>query len=292
MITGTDRRSVLTGLGALSVAGCAPDAGNSGQLVALDLSALERRHDGRIGVAAFSGPKQTGWRAGERFLYCSTFKLFLAIATLQRAAEGQEGLARAVPILQADMVPHAPVTEPAVGGTMTIEALCQAAVEQSDNPAANILIREMGGRRAFREWYASIGDTVTRVDRAEPDLNSPNGEQDTTTPAQAVTNLDVVLHRGSPIRGQIVPVLTRWLLASPTGPGRIKAAAPAGWRVAHKTGTSDFGQTNDIGVMHAPQGDTVTLAVYFDAPATASAEQRDAVVAEVTRHVLKALGHD
>lgn len=291
MRVGTDRRSILTGLGALGLAGCSTRGSRNG-FVALDLSDLERRHTGRIGLAAISGPIQTGWRAEERFLYCSTFKLFLAAATLQRVATAQEGLDRSVPVLQQDMVSHAPVTQPAVGGVLSIEALCQAAVEQSDNPAANILIREMGGLPAFRAWYRSIGDTVTRVDRYETGLNRPDGELDTTTPAQTVTNMDLTLARGSATWSQVTPMLTRWMLASPTGAGRIKAAVPSGWQVAHKTGTSDSGQTNDIGFLYGPRQAQVTMAVYYDGLRSVSAQDRDAVVADAARLALKALGHD
>lgn len=292
MTLAADRRSVLTGLGALAVSGCSSNTGGLSGVVPLDLSALEQAYGGRIGVAAFSGPVLTGWRTEERFLYCSTFKLFLAAAVLQRAAESRDALTRPILVRASDIVPHAPVTGPAVGESLTLETLCKAAVEVSDNAAANILIREMGGLPALQAWYGSIGDTVTRVDRTETALNVAEGEKDTTTPAQFAANLDKVLHRGSALRGEIVPVLTQWLLASPTGPDRIKAAGGAGWRVAHKTGTNDAGQTNDIGVMYGPDASMVTLAIFYDGPASASAGQRDAAVAEAARQVLKVLGHD
>src|SRR5690606_21980500 len=102
---------------------------------------------------------------------------------------------RAVPVAVSDMVMHRPITETAVGSTLTIEELCKAAVEVSDNPAANILIREMGGLEAWQAWYRTIGDQVTRVDRYETELNSAvSGDlRDTTTPEQFVANLDAVL---------------------------------------------------------------------------------------------------
>lgn len=291
-MTRTDRRSVLTGFGALALGGCSGANKAPPSEMALDFADLERRHGGRIGVVAAGMPTIASWRADERFLYCSTFKLFLAAATLERAAQSYDSLARLVPVRQEDMVAHAPVTGPLVGQALTIEALCQAVVEQSDNPAANILIRELGGVPALRAWYESIGDRVTRVDRTEPELNRPDGDRDTTTPMQFARNMDLVLHRPSPVRAQVVPALTRWLLASPTGPGRIKAAAPDGWRVAHKTGTSALGHTNDIGVLYGPAGELVTMAIFYEGQSSASAETRDAVVAETGRRTLKALGFD
>ena len=75
--------------------------------------------------------------------------MYLAAATLLRVQAGEERLDRRVPVTRADMVSHAPVTEPAIGSTLSIEQLMKGTVEVSDNPAANILIRELGGLAAL-----------------------------------------------------------------------------------------------------------------------------------------------
>lgn len=293
MTRGADRRSVLTGLAALGAAGCGPapavDEHRPGQEWPLDLSALEQRHGGRIGLCA-ANTNRVWWRGLERFNYCSTFKLFLAAATLDRVRKGEERLDRAIPVTAADMIHHAPVTQPAVGSTLTIEQLCKGTVEVSDNPAANILIRELGGLDAWRAWYRSIGDTDTTVDRLEPMMNRRDGDKDTINPAQAVANLAKILFGDAPLLvGAQHDLLSGWLKASPTGPGRIKAGAPAGWSVAHKTGTGGTGQTNDIGVLYPPTGQPVGIAVYYEAPSTLAVATRDAVIAEATRLALAAL---
>ncbi len=90
--------------------------------------------------------------------------------------------------------------------------MSKAAVKVSDNPAANILISEMGGRAAFQQWYRSIGDQVTRVDRMEAELNSalPGDMRDTTTAEQYVANLDHVL-RGNLLSAAHLQLLVRWI---------------------------------------------------------------------------------
>lgn len=296
-----DRRCVLTGMAALPLAGCelatsAPvsEIRQTPGAWEVDLGGLEASNGGRIGLEA-SDWNRVSWRAEERFNYCSTFKTFLAAATLERVQRGEEQLDRALPVTADDMVFHAPVTQPAVGSTLTIEQLCKGTVEVSDNPAANILIRELGGIDAFRAWYRSIGDQSTTVDRLEPMMNRKDGEKDTITPVQAVTNLirvfgsDAIEPRlGEPMLAR----LRRWMIDSPTGANRIKGGVPSGWTVAHKTGTGGTGQTNDIGVIQPPSGDPIYIAVYYEAPADLAADQRDAVIAEATRLALKRLGHD
>ena len=290
-----DRRTVLLGAGALTLAACAREAEPAKAAVAtldLDLSALEARHGGRLGLAIASDEVKAAWRGDERFVYCSTFKMYLAAATLLRVQAGQERLDRAIPITRADMVNHAPTTEPAVGSTLTIEQLMKATVELSDNPAANILIREMGGLEALRAFYRGIGDDSTRVDRLEPEMNRLDGDKDTITPIQSVQNISrLLVASDTPLNAASKALLMRWMTATPTGQGRIKAGIPAGWTVAHKTGSGGYGPTNDIGLIQRPDGAPIVIAVYFHATDASTDAQRETVIADATRLALKALGH-
>ena len=296
MTMATDRRSVLTGLGALGLVGCKQAQEKEPvmifPLVRLDLAPLEARHGGRLGVVAWSATRVAEWRGDERFVYCSTFKMYLAAATLLRVQNGEERLDRAVPVTAADMINHAPVTRTAVGGTLTIERLMEASVTQSDNPAANILIRELGGLGALRAFYRGIGDESTRVDRLEPEMNRLDGDKDTITPNRSAVNLHrLFVSRDTPLSPDSKARLLGWMLDTPTGPDRIKAGTPTGWRVAHKTGTGGYGPPNDIGILYPPSGDPVVIAVYFHATPTSTAAQNDAVIADATRMTLAALGY-
>lgn len=300
MTSGADRRSVVLGLTLIGLGGCERVSDrNADAAVArpampeqtIDLSDLERQNGGRIGLSA-QLHQRVSWRGRERFNHCSTFKLFLAAVMLERIQRGLDTLDRAVPITAADIVPYAPVTGPMVGKTMTLKALMQATVEQSDNPAANILIREMGGLAILSAWYGSAGDQTTRIDRMEPMLNVADGDKDTSEPIQTTANLDWIIKTYQPFAlFSAHRLLFDWLIASPTGRGRITAGAPVGWTVAHKTGTGGTGQTNDIGYAYPSEGEPVRIAVYYDAPESLPAERRDAVVAEATRRALDALGY-
>ncbi len=298
MTVGADRRSVLTGLGALGLMGCdQQDTQPNPPLKVVptrrvDFSSLEARHGGRIGIDAWSEKGAVSWRGRERFVYCSTFKMYLAAATLLRVQAGEESLDRQVSITRADMINHAPVTEPAIGGTLTIEQLMKGTVEVSDNPAANILIRELGGLDALRAFYRGIGDTSTRVDRLEPEMNRLDGDKDTIQPAQSRINLYRLFEASeTPLSPSSKEKLLDWMFASPTGVGRIKAGVPVGWRVAHKTGTGGYGPTNDIGLLYPPTGTPITLAVYYHGVRASSDAENEAVIADATRLTLSALGY-
>lgn len=301
----TDRRSVLTGLGALALGGCSEPTGSeatprvqparpSAEIGAIDLSALEARNGGRLGFVAIDTRtgRSCGWRGSERFVYCSTFKTYLAAATLVRIQDGQESLDRLIPVTAADMVSHAPVTGPATGSSLSVERLMQAIVEVSDNPAANLLLKAGGGIEAMQAFYRRLGDDSTRVDRFEPEMNRLDGDRDTTLPARSAVNLQrLFVSLDSPLSADSQARLLGWMFSSPTGTDRIKAGVPAGWRVAHKTGTGGYGPTNDIGLLYPPSGRPVIVTAYYHATGTTSGAANDAVIAEATRMALAALGY-
>lgn len=297
MTSGVDRRSVLTGLSALGLAACAPAAAPVQQETlapeSLDLSALETRHGGRLGFAAHDvgSGRRLAWRDDERFVYCSTFKMYLAAATLLRVQAGEERLDRAVPVTRADMINHAPVTEPAIGGTLTVEQLMKGTVEVSDNPAANILIRELGGLDVLHAFYRRIGDESTTVDRLEPMMNRLDGDKDTITPLQSARNIDrLLISTDTPLDAASKALLLRWMTDTPTGMDRIKGGVPAGWTVAHKTGTGGYGPTNDIGILYPPTGAPIIVTAYFHGPRDTTDAQNAAVIADAVRAALGAIG--
>ena len=172
---------------------------------------------------------------------------------------------------------------------LSVEALMKGTVEVSDNPAANILLKAMGGLEPMQAFYRGIGDATTRVDRFEPEMNRLDGDKDTIRPLQSLANLQTLLiDADTPLSETSKALLLQWMFDSPTGVGRIKAGVPDGWRVAHKTGTGGYGPTNDIGVLYPPSGASVLVAAYYHA--ISDDPKNEAVIAEATRMALAELG--
>jgi beta-lactamase class A len=253
------------------------------------LADLERRFEARLGLYAVdTGSGVTAaYRAGERFAMCSTYKALAAGAILHRDSRGE--LARHVSYRRADLVEHSPVTALQVAAGMTVEQLCAAAVSYSDNTAANLLLRELGGPAGVTAFARSLGDRVTRLDRTEPDLNkaTPGDVRDTTSPRAIAADFEAVV-----VRSALTPanraLLTRWLIRDTTGAGRIRAGVPRGWTVADKTGTGGYGTDNDVAVLWPPGRPPVVLAV-MSRRAAPDAQPSNALIAEATRIVLALL---
>lgn len=261
------------------------------------ISALETAIGGRIGVVALDtgSGRRIDHRGDERFAMCSTFKWLLAAAVLARADQGSLALSQRISYTAADLLSHSPVTSAHRGeGAMDIEALCAAAVEESDNGAANLLLRVLGGPASVTAYVRGVGDTFTRLDRTEPALNEnrPGDPRDTTTPDAMTGDLQTLL-LGTELRTASRERLTTWMKNCRTGLDRLRAGLPQSWVVADKTGTgTGSGPTsaaNDICVAWPPRRPPLVIASYISG-SPASLDRQIAALARIGQIVATAFG--
>jgi beta-lactamase class A len=269
------------------VAGNAASAEND---AARRIAAREARIGGRIGVAALDtgNRKRLEYRAKERFPMCSTFKFLAAVLT--RVDEKQEKLERFVPYDATEILEYAPVTkEHLKDGGMTLGALCEAAIEQSDNTADNLLLDAIGGPASLTNFARDLGDDTTRLDRKEPELNSaiPGDERDTTTPRSMLGNMTRLL-TGDILSQSSRRQLEDWLQGNKTGAGMIRAGVLTNWIIGDKIGRGANGATKDIAIMRPPNRAPVLLAIY-SVGSTATGNDRAAVIAEAAKIVAESL---
>jgi len=246
------------------------------------IAQIEHRNDGRLGVFALDtgSGKSLAHRADERFVLCSTFKAPLAAQVLARVDAGQESLNRMIAYGEKDVLFTSPVTKAHAGeGALPVKILCQAIVEVSDNTAATLLMRSVGGPAAITRFIRSLGDTVTRLDRYEPDLNFYKGELDTTTPRAILVSARAIL-LGEVLKPASRAMLEGWMIASATGSKRLRAAFPKDWIAGDKTGTSAVEESNDFAIVRPPGRAPLLVAAYYDAPKL-DFDAREAVLREV-----------
>ncbi|MGW0466306.1 class A beta-lactamase [Streptomyces sp. NPDC003027] len=250
---------------------------------------LERKFDARLGVYALdTGSGRTVvHRPDERFAYASTCKALLAGAMLERNSLRQ--LDRLVRYGPEELVSHSPVTERHVATGMTLRELCDATIRYSDNAAANLLFRELGGPRGLQDALRGLGDRVTRCDRYEVALSegTPGDPRDTSTPRALATDLRAYV-LGDTLPAEKRAVLTDWLKRNTTGDHTIRAGVPDGWQVGDKTGSGGYGTRNDIAVLWRPGAAPITLAV-LSRRDTKDAERVDALIARATEIALGAI---
>jgi beta-lactamase class A len=101
------------------------------------IAALERRHKAYVGLftADLDGGRSISHRGQEAFAMCSTFKGYAAARVLQMVDGGQLTVDQEVFVDSAAIVANSPRTAPRAGSEMTLDELCQAALQVSDNTA-------------------------------------------------------------------------------------------------------------------------------------------------------------
>lgn len=264
-MTPLSRRHVL--LGGLTLAAVAASShtialADPSSSVDASIQDLEQRNNAAIGVFAANlvSGKTVAHSAQDPFAMCSTFKAYASGRVLQMAQHGELSLDDTMFVDPAGILPNSPVTQSRAGGDMTLAELCQAALQQSDNAAANLLLTRIGGPQAITAFARSIGDERTRLDRWETELNTaiPGDLRDTSTP-EALGGGFRALLTGDVLAPPQRRLLEDWMRANQTS--SMRAGLPPGWTTADKTGSGDYGSTNDVGIAYGPEGEQLLLAI-------------------------------
>ena len=265
------RRLFLAGLAATASlrTRAAPSAEERVDQANQRLVAIEAREGGRLGVfARDTGTSSTlSHRADERFPMCSTFKLLAAAAALNLVDQGAERLDRTIAYGPSDLLDYAPIAKARVAqGSMTLAEACAAAIDWSDNTAANLILQAIGGPAGFTQFARSLGDNVTRLDRNEPSLNTaaPGDERDTTSPRAMAEDMGQVLMSDA-LSEASRRQLEAWLIDD---------------KVGDKTGSGDNGTTNTIAIIRPPDRTPIIATVYYT-ESSAPTDARNAIHKEI-----------
>lgn len=166
------------------------------------------------------------------------------------------------------------------------------AICDSDNTACDVLIKEAGGASVITRELTESGVKNVRVDRPEGTLQPDSlkiktfltDPRDTATP-EGMVDLLQKLHTEVLLSKKSTAVVMEDMFNCKTGPARLKAGLPTGWKLAHKTGTGADVQgknagTNDVGIMVGPKGEVIYIATFIKG-SQAKLSTREAVLAGI-----------
>ena len=242
----------------------------------------------------------------------SVSKLWVALTALDQADRGELDLSEAGTVRREDLaVFHSPIRKNVVanGSFSTSYAdFIARALTQSDNTANDMVLRRVGGpeevrrtlaRKGFAdirfgpgerpmqseiaglEWQQSwaLGKAFFDVRKTVPhDVRKAAFDAYVADPVDGATPVAIAaalaqLHEGALLSDGSTAQYLGWLSEVKSGPNRLKGGLPAGWTIAHKTGTgqvldivspgapADQAGYNDVGILTAPDGSIYTVAV-------------------------------
>lgn len=334
---------LLVFVAALALAACQPaERTTAGTAPPMDTELLDREIGAiaarakpaafDVGVLNIDGGESWALSATRAFPLQSVFKAPLGAAVLAEVDAGRLSLDEVITLTELDLSPpYSPVADAWPGvKSYTVRDLLVRAVGGSDNTAADILMKRIGGPGMVQAWLTDKHIRDLRIDRYERELQTDiygmaafrpewRGEDAFTTALAAVPQttrqaamiayltdkrdtatvsaaLDFLrkLVTGQLISPQSTDLLLRIMTESPTGQARLKAGLPPGATLAHKTGT---GRT-DLGLNPATNDiGVITLkdgrryaVAVFLAGSPASDAERDEIIAAVARAVARATG--
>lgn len=216
----------------------------------------------------------------------SVFKAPLGLLALHLVETGALSLDAPIRFAKSDRIlPHtySPLQEqyPEAEVDVPLRRLLELAVSLSDNVAADLILKAIGGPTVLDRYMRDIGIAGFHIEDGEAALHrDPQAQyRNWFEPAGAVAFLRLIDERHAHL-------LLDWMRGTPRGDTRIKARLPAGTAVAHKPGTSSAA-TNDIGLITLPDGRRLAIAVFLT-DAKAPEADRDAVIARIARAVYDA----
>jgi beta-lactamase class A len=281
-----------------------------------------------IAVRRIDGNWAFAERGDEYFPQQSVSKMWVAMALLDQIDRGIITPDTVVRIGQDDLTlfhqPIAARVNQAGFVEEPIGSLVETAVVTSDNTANDSVLRSIGGPNAVKSFLTSKNISDVRfgpgerllqsqiagiswtqamstgrgfeVERAKlPDwIRRKALESYVANPVDGATPLAMVNTLGRLARGELLSERSTRQMVSllervQSGPQRLKAGAPSGWRVAHKTGTGQVLEAmatgyNDVGIITAPDGTRYAVAVMLGST-TASVPERMALMQAVTRAI-------
>jgi len=223
----------------------------------------------------------------------SVFKLPVAITALHEVEQNKLKLDQPIRFLKSDRIlPHtySPLQEkyPEADVDVPLRELLRLAVAISDNAAADMLLRVVGGPSVVDAYIASLGVKGFHLRDGEDGLHRDIKIQyrNWFEPAGAVQLLRRISDN-SPLTPENTKLLLGWMEETPNAPHRIKGQLPPGTVVAHKTGSSGTENnmapaTNDIGLITLPDGRRLAIAI-FVTDSKADEAARDQVIARIAK---------
>jgi len=264
------------------------------------------------------------YNGDRRFPMASVSKVPMAVEFLRRVDEGEIDLREDLVIPVTDFRPgYSPLASWSGGKPeqATVDSLFRLMIEVSDNTATDVVLRMAGGPSEVTRRLRELGIYEVDVDRSEartfadlsgiPDsvpetqlyryryfrtrdalpaehrqqarLRFGDDLRDTSTP-DGMAELLSLIQTGEGLSPESRDYLLNSMLASRSGPRRIKGLLPRGTPVAHKTGTI-AGAINDVGIITLPDGGGHVAIAVFVYTFYRTDWRRERTIAEVSRLV-------
>ncbi len=248
-----------------------------------ELIDIEKQMSARLGVAVLDTQdgKMWNYNGNARFPLMSTFKTLACAKMFNDIDSGKLNSRNGSLIKKESLIEWSPVTKKYIGQTVSVYNACKATMLTSDNTAANIVLEHIGGTRALTLFLESIGDTVTRLDRIEPELNEAEiGDlRDTTTPNAMTKTIHKLLYENI-LESDSQNQLRKWMKENKISGSLLRSVLPATWKIADRTGSGGNGSRGIVASVWKEDRKPLIISIYLTETNLPHAE-RNKIIAKV-----------
>lgn len=240
----------------------------------------------KVGLSIlYSDNSSVSINGDQRFPLDSTVKSIACANVLAKVDAKKISLNHSMIVTEKNIVTYSPVAKNYINKPFTLEKACEAANEYSDNTGANFAILSGGGPEGLTAFMRSIGDTVTRSDRYEPELtiNPVDDLRDTTTPNTMSLSIKNIL-TGDVLSNASKDQLKKWMINNKVVDNMLRASLPKGWEIADRSGASDYGIRGIASMVWSNNHEPVFISIYVR-KGDSSLDERSEVIRILGAHI-------
>ena len=262
----------------------------------VQINTIIEKADGTVGVAIknLETDDTLSFNNGHKFPMQSVYKFPLALVVLNQVDKKVYTLDQKFHICKSDLLPNtwSPLRDKYPDGNvdLPLSEIISFTVSQSDNNGCDILFRLIGGTEVANEFIHGIGISEISIKGTEEEMHKDWSVQFTNwCKPTAMVNLLEKFYGQELLKDSTNNFLWKQMIATTTGPKRLKGLLPEGTTVAHKTGSSGKNEelsaaVNDVGIIILPNGQHVAIAV-FVSNSKAEDEVSEKVIADISKAV-------
>lgn len=278
-----------------------------------------------VGLIHLESGRELFVNGDEPFPMASTFKVPIAVTLFDLVDRGRLRLDSMITLRPSDLHPGSGTISNLLddpGVSLSMVNLTELMLLISDNSAADLLLKSVGGAPAVNGRLATLGVPGISVDRptilliadaigvkslppeaewtkqgfmalargvrpedaAAARVAFYNDRRDTATPV-GMSRLLAKIWRKEALSPGSSDQLLDIMFRCQTGQARIKGMLPPNIRVAHKTGTLGIGVTDDVGIVELPNGAGHVALSVFVKDARAPEDLQERTIAQIARAV-------
>jgi beta-lactamase class A len=236
------------------------------------VDSIVAQHPGTIGVLVkdLTTGDTARLNADRRFRSASLYKLFVMQTAADQLEKGSLRLDEVL-TLTPELVADDPYSDLPAGTRTSVDCALQSMLQMSANSAADLLVDRLG-MQAINAHMVALGLRQSVI----------TDETAFTSPSDVARLLEILAGSAaaSPISARLLD-----MLAAQQHADRLPVPLPLGVRVAHKTGEL-VNLRHDAGIVYAPGGPYVFVALVQEAPSEAAARE---TIVDLSRAVYTAL---